>query len=408
MANLLSINNYYYPRGGAETVFLSHNRLFEDMGWTVIPFAMHHANNLKTPWSRFFVQEIEYGAGYSFLGKLKRIPKVIYSMEARNNINRLLQEYRADVCHAHNIYHHISPSVLGAIKDHDVPVVMTLHDLKLSCPAYNMLSHDGICERCKDGKEFNVLLHRCIKGSVTLSAIVLMETLLHRMLGTYAKYVDRFVVPSRFYLEKMIEWGWSRDKFVYIPNFIDTSEYTPKYSTSKSFIYFGRLSREKGLATLIRAVTKANVPLHIAGTGPDQEILKKLAGDLGADVKFHGYLKGNALHDLIRSSRSVVLPSEWYENAPMSIIEAYALGKPVIGSEVGGIPELIRPGVTGVVFQTSSVDSLANALRTLAEYPDYKISEMGRAGRDWIESEFSVNIYKNKVLNLYRELGVPC
>lgn len=369
---------------------------------------MRHAGNLDTPWSEFFVKEIEYGADYSLSDKLRRIPKVIYSLEARNNIDRLISLCSPNVCHAHNIYHHISPSIFSAIKKHHIPSVMTLHDLKISCPAYSMLSHKGICEKCKGDREYNVVLNRCIKGSLSLSMVVFMESVVHKILGTYSKYVDRFIVPSRFYLEKMVEWGWSRDRFVYIPNFIRSSSYTPDYRPNTYFIYFGRLSREKGLATLIKAVAQSRVSLRIAGSGPDEGDLKRLAHDLGADVQFHGYLTGAVLHDLIRSSRAVVLPSEWYENAPMSILEAYALGRPVIGAAIGGIPELVQPDITGVIFESGSVDSLAQSLRTIADLPGERITDMGRAGRAWVESACSSDNYMSRMLDLYRSLGVSC
>ena len=171
MATLLAINNYYYYRGGAETLFLEHNRIFQDLGWQVVPFAMRHAQNLATPWSEFFVDEVEFGNDYSLREKLVRVPKVIYSFEAREKLARLLKAVEPDVCHAHNIYHHISPSILGLLKRRGIPTVLTLHDLKIACPAYSMLTHDGICERCRGGRLYNVLAHRCIKGSRALSAI---------------------------------------------------------------------------------------------------------------------------------------------------------------------------------------------------------------------------------------------
>src|SRR5687767_9880690 len=220
---LLSINNYYYYRGGAETVFLEHNKMFEALGWTVAPFAMQHPKNLPTPWARHFVEEIEFGEGYSLLDKVIRIPKVIYSAEARRKLAALLDEFKPQVCHAHNIYHHISPSILGLLRDRGIPVVMTLHDLKIACPAYNMLAPDGVCERCRGGKLYNVLVHRCIKRSAALSAVVMVESALHRAIGSYRDCVTRFVVPSRFYIEKFSQWGFERSQFVHVPNFVDAS-----------------------------------------------------------------------------------------------------------------------------------------------------------------------------------------
>lgn len=405
MSVLLSVNNYYYYRGGAETVFLEHNRMFEGAGWQVVPFAMRHPKNLETPWSRHFVDEIELGADYSLGEKIARVPKVIYSFEARRKLSRLLAEVAPDVCHAHNIYHHVSPSILGLLKQRDVPVVMTLHDLKIACPAYSMLTHDGICERCRGGRVHNVVVHRCIKGSRALSSIAMAEAVLHRLLGTYDTCVDRFIVPSRFYLEKLVEWGKPRSMFRHVPNFVDASGYSPQFAPGRSFVYVGRLSREKGIATLLRAAAAAGCHVSVVGTGPQDEELQTLAATLGVSVTFHGYLRGDALHAAIRDARAVVLPSEWYENAPLSVLESYALGKPVIGARIGGIPELIREGETGIGFESADVASLTTALRRIVTLPDAQVEEMGRNARRWVEEEFTAERYRQSVLAVYEGLG---
>lgn len=401
---LLSVNNYYYYRGGAETVFLEHNRMFADDGWTVVPFAMQHASNLPTPWSKYFVSEIEFGRGYSFAQQLVRASKVIYSFEARRKLGALLDEVQPDICHAHNIYHHISPSILGLLKQRQVPTVLTLHDLKIACPAYNMLAPDGICERCRGGGLHNVLTQRCIKGSAALSGVVMLEAFLHRALGSYRHCVDRFVVPSRFYIDKFTQWGMPAERFRHVPNFVDTARYSPSFTPGKGLLYFGRLSREKGIATLICAAAQARCPLSIAGTGPQTEELRALASRLGADVTFLGYLAGAALHEAIAAALAVVLPSEWYENAPMSVLEAYALGKPVIAARIGGIGELVREGETGWGFASGEVESLAAVLREAAA--SKQIEAMGRNGRQWVEAEFSAARYRERIAAVYRELGV--
>jgi len=406
MATLLSVNNYHYYRGGAETVFLEHNRMLAALGWQVVPFAMKHPQNLASPWSEYFVDEIELGAQYSLREKLARLPKVIYSREARGKLGRLLDATQPDVCHAHNIYHHISPSILGLLRSRGVPTVLTLHDLKIACPAYNMLTHDGICERCRGGRLHNVLLHRCIKGSAALSAIALAEAALHRALGSYRHCVNRFVVPSRFYIQKFTEWGMPAALFRHVPNFVDAGRYMPRFAPGNGFTYFGRLSKEKGLATLVRAAAAAHCRLSLIGTGPQLAELQALATQLNADVSFLGYLTGAALHEAVRAARAVVLPSEWYENAPMSVLEAYALGKPAIGARIGGIPELVREHVTGISFTSGDAESLAAALRVMMEKPDSEIEEMGRQGRRMVEQEFTVESYRERILDIYGELGV--
>ncbi len=402
---LLSINNYYYRRGGADVVFLEQNRMLREIGWNVAPFSMNHQDNLKTEWSKYFVDEIEFGRDYSFREKVINAQKVVYSFEARDKLDKLIADIRPGVAHMHNIYHHISPSILGLLNKRGIPAVMTLHDLKLLCPAYKMLAQDGVCERCKFGKVHNVVIHKCIKNSRTLSTLIFVETIVHRLLRSYEKGVNRFIVPSRFYLEKMVEWGLERERFTYLPNFVDCDTYRPNYSPGKSFVYFGRLSPEKGLQTLIKAAAAARVPLSVIGTGPNENELKQLSAKLAADVTFHGYQTGDALFGLVRNARAVVLPSEWYENAPLSIMESYGCGKPVIGANIGGIPELIREAETGAIFESASVERLTELLQRFTEMSDTELETMGRNGRSWMKEEFTPEKYMDRLLRLYQEVG---
>jgi glycosyltransferase involved in cell wall biosynthesis len=405
MPTLLSVNNYYYRRGGAETVFLEHNSIFEGLGWGVVPFSMTHPRNQASPWSRFFVDELELGSDYSFAEKLARVPKVIYSMEARAKLRALLEVSSPDICHIHNLYHHISPSILGVLHQRGIPTVMTLHDLKVACPAYNMLARDGICERCRGGKLRNVVLNRCIKGSLALSSVIWAEATLHRMLGSYTRHVDRFVVPSRFYMAKLAEWGMPAEQLTHVPNFVAASEHEPRFQPGSDFVYVGRLSPEKGVATLIRAASAAGVSLRVVGTGPQRTELEALAASLPGDIRFEGFLSGGALHEALRRSRAFVVPSEWYENAPMTILEGYALGKPCIGSRIAGIPEMVREGQTGFCFPPGDEAALAATLKRVAGLSDMEVFRLGEQSRSWVETEFSVARYVERVTALYRELG---
>lgn len=407
MPTLISANNYHYPRGGAEVVFLEHNRLFEAAGWDVVPFAMQHPDNLATPWSEYFVEEVELGHAYSLVEKLRKAPKTVYSFEARKRVRQLVEKTRPDVAHCHNIYHHLSPSILIELNSLGVPCVLTLHDLKIACPSYKMLAHDGICERCKGGALRNVVIHKCVKNSAALSALVWFESQLHRRLNTYAKCVDAFIVPSRFYLEKFVEWGWPREKFRFVPNFVDADKLTPEYQPGEAFAYFGRLSEEKGLTTLVRAAAMAGVKLKIAGSGVLESELRQLAADLNAEIEFVGFLSGDNLHEFVRGARAVVLPSEWFENAPLAVMEAYCLGKSVIGANIGGIPELIKPGETGEVFEAQSVEGLAGCLRQYSTMPELEVASRGRAGREWMMAEFSPSLYIERVTTLYESFAAP-
>jgi glycosyltransferase involved in cell wall biosynthesis len=402
--NLLSLNNYHYRRGGSDVVYLEHDALFRDHGWNTAVMAMHHPKNDPSPWDEYFVDELEFGHSYSMLTKAQMAAKVVYSFEAQRKLNALLERFPADVAHMHCIYHHLSPSVIPLLKKRGVVTVLTAHDLKLACPAYKMVNSGGVCERCKGGNLLNVALHRCVHDSLSVSGLIAVESAIHRLLQIYKRNLDRVVVPSRFYGQKLAEWGWPNEKLVHIPNYVHAERFKPEYEPGEAFVYFGRLAPEKGLCTLIHAARASNVPLRIVGTGPIEQELHELAG--GADnVEFLGYQTGEALHEVIRSARAVVLPSEWYENAPMSILESYALGKPVIGANIGGIPELITPDATGTLFEAGDTLALADTLTRYRDMPNESLCEQGKAARERASNHYTIRQYFEAMNDLYRSLS---
>ena len=406
MPSILSINNYHYRRGGSDVVYLDHAALMEEHGWTNGFFSMNHPKNFDTPWSKYFIDEIEFGHAYSLGQKLAMASKVVYSFEAQRKLKHLLNDFPADIAHLHCIYHHLSPSIISTLRYAGVPVVMTAHDLKIACPAYKMLNDTGVCEKCKDESLLNVVRHRCIRGSLAASAIVMMESSLHRWLNTYQGKLNKVVVPSRFFMEKFIEWGWPREQFAYIPNYVDASRFEPAYDAGDYFLYFGRLAPEKGVATLMSASKSAGVKLKIAGTGPIEAELKSLQGHSSDDIEFLGYRAGAELHRLIREARAVILPSEWYENAPMSVLESFALGTPVIGARIGGIPEMVIDGHTGWTFESRNVNELTSLLSEVKGMSANSLAKYGRAARDHVVSHFNRSGYLQATLQLYADLGI--
>lgn len=406
MPRLLSVNSYHYRRGGSDAVYFDHAALMASQGLESSFFSMHHPKNEPTPWSKYFVDELEFGSSYSLSQKLIMASKVVYSFEAQRKLQALLKDYPADVAHLHCVYHHLSPSILSTLHHAGVPVVLTAHDLKIACPAYKMLNSGGICERCKDGSFLNVVKYRCVKDSLSTSAVVAVESGLHRLLGSYRKHVSRIVAPSRFFVRKFVEWGWPEASFTYIPNYVDASRFTPEFRPGSYFLYFGRMILDKGIATLIRAAAQAKVPLKLAGTGPDEQTLQQLAAELGGETEFLGFRSGDDLHNLVRGARAVVLPSEIYENAPMSVLESFALGKPAIGAEIGGIPEIIDAGETGWTFPSGQVAQLADLLARVNGMADIQVERIGRAARASVIQRFSREGYVNSMLSLYADLGV--
>lgn len=407
MSRLLNINSYHYRRGGADVVYFEHDALFRAQGWDTAFFAMHHPLNEATPWSAHFVDELQYGHRYGPLDKVRMAGKVIYSFEARARLARLLDEFRPDVAHCHNLYHHISPSVLPLLRERSVPTVLTAHDLKLACPAKSMLNRHGVCERCKGGNLLHAVANLCIKDSLAVSALAALESAVHRLLGTYRCNLDRIVVPSRFYQRKLIEWGWAESQITYVPNFVHLERFAPDYRPGDYVIYFGRLGYEKGLPTLLAAAAAADIPLMIVGGG-ELDLRVRAAAARNPRIVFDGPKSGQALHNAVRGARAAVLASEWYENAPLSVLEAYSLGKPVLGARIGGIPELIEDETSGLLFDSGDVASLGTALQRVMAAPDSKVEQMGRAGRAMVERDFIAERYQRDMMRLYEEIGVPC
>ena len=405
MPTQISVTSYYYRRGGAEAVMLDQNELLENRGWRIVPFAMEYEKNLDTPFEDYFVEEIDFASDYTPVEKVRKVVKSVYSLEARREISRLIDAVRPDVVHAHNVYHHLTPAIFGAVQKKGVPMVMTVHDLKIGCPSKLMLAPDGVCERCKGGKTWNAVAQRCQKDSLALSTVVALETTLHNVLGSYRKNVDRFILPSHFHTNKLIEWGLPKDKTRYLPNAVDVSELTATYQPGERFVFVGRLSEEKGLLTFVKAVAQAGAKATIVGTGPQEEELQRTVEATGADAEFAGYQTGDALFEIIRNARALVLPSECYENAPVVLLEAYGVGTPVLGSNLGGIPELIVENETGLLAQAGSVEGFAVALQRYVEMTDAEVAEMGRTGRRFVEENFSRDRYLQGLLDIYGELG---
>lgn len=404
MPRLLSINNYHYLRGGAEAVFFDEMRKIKDCGWDVACFSMKHDQNEPSPWDEYFVDEIEFSRSYPLPELLIKAAKSVYSFEARRKLDLLLERFRPDIAHLHNIYHHLSPSILSLLRQVDIPVVLTLHDLKIACPAYKMLSHDGVCERCKGGNYRHLVKNRCLKGSLALSLLGWFEAHIHSVLKSYAKNVDRFIAPSRFYYRKVIEWGLDPAQVTYIPNTVNVNRFQPRAEAGSRYLYAGRLSEEKGIKTLIAAARTSGVGITIAGTGPEEDALIRYANQVAADVEFTGFLRSEKLHKLMQQARALIVPSEWYENAPISILEAYALGIPVIGASIGGIPEMIESNVTGATFESGNSDSLAEVLAQFESLSNNRLLEMGRLARHRLDTQYDSHAHTSSLMDLYATL----
>ena len=399
---ILQANKFHYVKGGAERYYLDVSQRLHERGHAVIPFAMQHPRNEPSEYAKYFVREIDYHA-LGLVGKVRAAARSIYSRETVAKIHALVDEVRPDIAQFHNIYHQISPAIISALAKRGVPMVQTLHDYKLVCPGYLFMANGEICESCKERGRLSAVRQKCLLGSRAASLVGVIEAQLHDWLNTYAQ-VAYFLCPSQFMLEKVAEYGIPREKLVHFPYFLPLESYRPAYEPSDYFIYLGRLSREKGVATLLKALklcAGSRLTCRILGEGPLEEELKAQAVDWGlTNVEFSGFLQGEELQATVRGAAFTVVPSEWYENFPFSILESFAQGTPVVGSRNGGIPEMVLPEETGLTFTPQDPSALAEALDWMESHPE-KVTEMGRVARRRMEELYAPDPHMEKLEALY-------
>ncbi len=403
---VLNVNKYFYIKGGAETYYFELTNMLRKHNNEVMEFSMKHENNFESKYSKYFIDNIDYYTQTKPHQKIGNALKIIYSREAKRKLNSLLSKEKPDIAHLQNFHHQLSTSILDVFEKYDIPVVYTAHDLKLVCGNYKMLTDEGICEACKGHKYENCIKKRCVKNSLANSVVTYLE-----MTRAYKKKmidkIDYIVTPSRFYRDKMIEFGVDPDKIEFIPNFIDQSNYVPCYESDDYFVYFGRLAEEKGVFTLLDAMKMVNGPkLYIIGGGPLEDEIKKrveLDSDLSKKVELLGYKKGEELKDLLKRAKFNILPSEWYENGPYSVLEMMCLGKPTIGANIGGIPDLVRNGECGYLFESGNYKDLAAKINMLCANPD-DIVNMGKNCRKVIEQEHTADVYYERIMKVYNKV----
>lgn len=405
---VLIANNYYYLRGGSERVFFQHCKLMRDNGHQIIPFSVKDERNEPNNFVKYFAPPMSFDVEQSFLNKFKTAARIIYSRNNRKLVSMIIQDFSPDVAHMHNIYGRISPSVLPELNSRGIPIFLTLHDYKLICPTYLLYRDGAVCEKCKGGKFYNCILHRCNKNSTALSVVSAMESYIHILTNTWGRNVTRFISPSLFLKKKLVDFGFKQDDITYIPNFLSLEKYEAQYENNGYLVYVGRLSKEKGVSTLIKAFkqTKSMCKLLVIGDGPLMEELKLSVESVAKKIYFSGYLSGNKLKESIRDAVAVVMPSMCYENAPLSILESFGFGKPVIGSRIGGIPEMIDEGVNGYLFEPGNVDDLREKIELMLSMSDRQIREMGQAARQKVEREYNSELHYERLMEIYhRALG---
>lgn len=397
---ILMVNKFLHPKGGSERYMLDLGACLEKLGHEVQYFGMESPERRVGNRAEAYTNYMAFHGSFRWK-QLTYLLKVIYSREARKKIRQVLEDFQPDVCHLNNFNYQLTPSVILEIRawerkqGHSCRILYTAHDYQLVCPNH-LCRNPGRgenCEKCLSGNYLHCLRGRCIHGSLARSLLGTMEAFFWGKRKVY-RQIDTILCCSRFMKSRLDQNLVLREKTVVLHNFV---EGTPSDVGEKQdyVLYVGRYAEEKGVADLLQAAKALpQIPFFFAGTGPMAESMQGIP-----NVTDLGFLSGDVLHNWIRQARLTVCPSRWQENCPLSVLESISLGTPVLGADIGGIPELIQPGKTGVLFESGNAEALKQSLLGLWEGPR-KLNTMADCCR---EAHFdSPNVYAEKLLTLLK------
>ena len=395
---ILLVNKFHYLRGGSEKYYFELAKLLKDHGHTVAFFSMKNENNIKTGDREYFVDEIDMNTGSKF-----EALNVIYSKKNKALMEKALEEFKPDIVHINNFQRQLSASIIDAVKEKNIPLIMTAHDLNPICPASIMLYNGEVCEDCITKGYTSCIKKKCIKNSMLKSVLGYIEKKYYDLHKIFCK-VDCIISPSEFNKNQLLKGKLKCNDITVIHNFVNETEKTD-YTLGDCAFYFGRLSREKGILNLIEAIN--NIPgarLIIAGDGPERENIQAYIKEhkLENRITLLGYLNQNDIRENIRKCRFVTVPSICFENCPYSILETMEIGKPIIGSKIGGIPELIQDGINGFTYEHNDVTKLTNILMKLFGN-DETVKQFSKNSKQIFIQNYSAEAYYNKLMTVYNK-----
>ncbi len=391
---ILMVNKFLHPNGGSETYMFKLGGYLQSQGHEVEYFGMDHEDRIVGNSAGCYVGEMNYHT--NSLKNLLSPFKTIYSWEARRKINVVLNQFQPDIVHLNNINFQLTPSIFYEIKKHGIPMVQTIHDPQIGCPCHRMfIDHtQQVCARCLDGKYRHCIENRCVSGSLFKSIIAAIESRYYHNRNTYA-LVDKFICPSAFMAGILRQSNVGDARLAILRNFPTLDTYLAETSQERNYVlYFGRYSVEKGIRTLVKACQKLqDIPFVFAGVGPLSNELSSIS-----NITNIGFQTGNSLRSVIAGAAFSVYPSIWYENCPLSVLESQMLGTPVVGANIGGIPELIIPGVTGELFESGNSDDLTEKISAL-----YKDGNRLRSMQErcTTENAFGIGQYYSRLMDIY-------
>ncbi len=399
---VLLLNSFYYRRGGAEIHVLDLEQHLKNRRHEVAVFAMQHPENLPSPWSGFFPSNVEYARPHDVTEALTALGRVVYSRESARNLDALLKEFKPDVAHVHCIHHHLSLSVLDVLRTRRVPIVWTLHDFRPVCPNTDLVREGAVCEECGGGRLWNCVRYCCKSGSLPRSLAAVLDSTLALVRKTYDT-VDCFISPSEFLARKVSELGLRAQRMEVLPNFIAPDGGDPSLDARNGVLYVGRLSPEKGAAVLIEASSSLGESLTIVGDGPAREELTSLAQARGVAAQFPGWLDARGVRQAMAQARVLAVPSLWYENCPLVVLEGMGRRVPIVASDLGGMHELLDGGRCGWLARPGDASDWARVL-TSAWADRERSADLVERAYARLQSRHGVEGFMRRLEEVYQSL----
>lgn len=397
---ILLVNKFHFLKGGSETYYFKLGEMLKKFGHEVAYFSMDNPNNVVTGDKEYFVSEFNTNSKNIF-----KAFGAIYSIKNKKSMEFALDDFKPDIVHINLFQRHLTYSIIKPIKKRNIPVVFTSHDMQPICPASAMLCNGTICQKCLKASKFHCFFNKCIKNSYLKSLLMSIEAKIYKYKKVYNNF-DLIITPSDF-LHKKLEEELKRVRIVTLPNFVEVNEYKKVQKGDENYaFYFGRLSVEKGIINLLTAFSKQKEgKLYIAGDGPERSRIEEFIknNNLGNRVKLLGFLNSKELKKYIAKSSFVVVPSICYENCPFSVLETLAIGKAIIGSRIGGIPELILNGENGLLYNYDSIDELKEKIEWMFKNKNSR-EKMGKNSLNLVEKKYDIKVYFQKLINYYEEL----
>ena len=397
---VLLVNKFHWMKGGSETYYFELGKLLEEHGHEVAYFSMENEKNIKTGNKEYFVREIDMNSK-----DVTKALNVIYSRENKKIMGKALDEFKPDIVHVNNFQRQLTASIIDAAKERNIPIIYTSHDLQSVCPASAMLCQGKVCEKCLKSTKLYCIKNKCIKGSYLKSILSTIESIKYKKDKVYEKF-DLIISPSSFTGNK-IKSGGVNTKIITIPNFVKSNVIGKhKVKDGDYIFYFGRLSIEKGILNLLKAFAKQKQGyLYIAGDGPEKNNIIQYIKEnkLEKRVKLLGFLKHDQIEEYIANCSFVVVPSICYENCPYSIIETYAIGKPVVGAKIGGIPELIIEGENGFLYKYDDIEELSKIIKDMYSNEKLRLN-MGKKSLMLAKEKYSEEEFYKKIIDAYNNV----